>query len=156
MANALFDFQLKGADELLAALRQLDDKGSNKVMSRALKAGAGIVLNQARQDAPKRTGAMAAALKIKTANKKRKHRLAATVTLGGSMFKGKFYAPFTNYGRHVGYRSLASIVAKKDQTAKFIEGTRWMNKSFEKSAPAALEAIGQTARQELNSVKGGK
>jgi len=146
--------ELTGASELLSALKTLEGKVANKVMVRALRAGANVVLTQAKQDAPRRTGTTADALKIRPARKRRKHFLSTTVTLGASMFKGTYYAPFTNYGRRAGLRSLASIVAKKDQPQKFIPGTRWMNKSFEKSAPAALEAIRQTARQEFNSVKG--
>jgi len=152
------ELTLTGAEELLAALRSLDEKASTKIMKKALRAGAKVIETHAQQDAPKRTGVMAAAFKIKVSQKKRNHRVTATVALNASAFKGKFYALFVNYGRHVGLRTLASLYRAKQskQEQKFIPGTRWMNKSFEKSASQALSVISDVAKQELDSIKGEK
>lgn len=61
--------RIEGAHELQAALLSLPDKVSKKIMGKALRAGAEVVLGEARYLAPVKTGALAGGMQITMSNK---------------------------------------------------------------------------------------
>lgn len=127
--------EIKGAKELAARLDKLDKKVRNKVVSRALRAGAKVVQSRAKQLAPRQTGALAKAIKVRTSKffmgrKKKRGEVAIDVTVGKANFQGDtFYGGFQEFGWKAG--------AQQRQ----IPGKHFMERAANAVAPQAMAAI---------------
>jgi len=92
--------KLKGARELDRKLARLEKRTAKKVMRKALRAGGKVILAEAKRRAPKRTGALAASLKVRAAKRSRRRRgVAVIVATAEGWFKGdEFYGAFVELG----------------------------------------------------------
>lgn len=146
MAEAV---QIRGVEEIQRRLRELETRTAKKATRTALRAGAKIILDEARATAPVRTGLVRRAIKVK-AGKSSKGMVSVLVQLGSKMFAGKsFYGAFVNFGHFMGKRlagrwrgaerkeryTAASVAAGR----VFVPGTHWMERSFESKKNLALE-----------------
>ena len=150
------DGELAGVDKLCNALRSVEKNVANKQMRKALRVGAKVIQAQEIADAPKRTGATAAAIKVR-AGKRKRGFIAMTVALSKQFFTGAFYAAFVNYGHRARPRTLESVVS--GESGNRVEGTRWANKAFQKSAEPAMDAITKSITEGLKdeaAASGGK
>jgi HK97 gp10 family phage protein len=138
--------ELVGADKLCNALRSVEKSVANKQMRKALRVGAKVIQAQEIADAPKRTGATAAAIKVR-AGKRKRGFISMAVVLSKQLFAGAFYPAFVNYGRKTRPHSLESVVS--GDSGKKVEGTRWANEAFQKSAKPALDAITKSITEGL-------
>jgi hypothetical protein len=81
------------------------------------------------------------------AAKRKKGRVGMTVSIGAEMFKGAtYYAGFVLYGWLTGRRG--------SQNRKKIPGTKWANKAFEQSKPAAFQRIIEKLGEEFEKYAG--
>ncbi len=123
-----------GVEEMKAALMEFPAKVATKHLRRGLREGAKVIRLQCVADAPVRTGLTRSAIKVR-AGKKKRNTISAMVAIGEGDFKGDtFYAGMVNYGWRVGSRKLGLA-------RRFVPGTRWLNKAFDKSKDLALQVF---------------
>lgn len=99
-----FAIQVKGGAALRRKLRELADKDVKAVMRKALRAGAKVVLPEARSNAPVLTGKLKRNIRVRSAKRSRRY-VGATVTTSEGFFKGDdFYTAFQEFGWRKGKR----------------------------------------------------
>jgi len=136
---------MKGVNDAIKTLQLAGDKLQRKGIVAGLKAGCKVVQAQAQADAPHKTGATAAAIKIK-AGKRKKGRVSYLVTIGQGWFKGdEYYASFVALGHKQGKRKLGD--KRKD-----IPGNPYLKNAMNQATEAALEAIHNTINQYLREI----
>lgn len=147
--------QLKGADEMILALEQIEKNVANKHVRTALRAGAKVIQRQCVADAPVKTGQTRRAIKVR-AGKRMKNAIRMLVTIGKGMFKGgTFYAGFVEYGWTWGRKKRARNRKGKALTSgatdKRIPGKNWLHNAFDKSASAAQQATIDSLSESLKA-----
>jgi len=91
--------RLRGAKQLLEALKTLDDKLAKKVYREAMRAAAKPILETAKANAPVVTGALRKSLKIRAIKRTRKGRVGVVISTDKGFFKGEtFYGSFIEFG----------------------------------------------------------
>lgn len=151
--------KMTGMKELQEALRQLDKKMANNVVRKSLRAGAKVTLEAIRGSAPRKTGRMAKAFAV-TRGSVRKDRVIVNVQVAKKWFVGDlFYAGFVEFGWHVGKRSKDLIKhqarlrrGKKSlltDSRRLVQGKHFVEAAASATAGAAISAIVETARTEL-------
>jgi HK97 gp10 family phage protein len=94
MANV----QIKGGEELAAALRDFPVKFEVKVMTAALREGAMEIESRAKLNVPVRTGKLRKSIKIRRRTNKRSGYINLLVTAGDRKKHGAFYAHMVEFG----------------------------------------------------------
>lgn len=118
MAGLIVD--LSGDTELIRKIESLSN-AIKLIAARVLRSAAEPVLAQAKANAPVKSGAMRAALRIKKATS-RQGRVRIIVTTSAGDFKGKtFYTPMVELGHRQGSRKLGDA-RKKIPGRRFIIG----------------------------------
>ena len=113
--------ELIGGKELDNALQELERKLARKIGVQALRAGAKIILAKARANAPVKSGALKAAIKIR-AGRSRKGERRVRVIVGDKWFTGdEFYAAFVEFGHKSGKRS-GGVTALAKRIARSLRG----------------------------------
>lgn len=145
------DVRVKGLAELQAFLDQLPAKMEANIMRSALRAGANIVRDQAKANAPVKTGLLREGLKVST--RSRRGVVSASVKAKG---KHGFIAPWLEYGT-----GAHKITAKKGGTLAFGGGFAksvthpgtaprpFMRPALEARAQDALVAVGEAIKKRL-------
>lgn len=88
-----------GIDEIDRRLKDLEPKLQRKVIRQAMREGMKLVRDEAKRNAPVRTGMLRRAIKVRGATKPRRGVVQVEVRVGEGDFKGKtFYAAFVEYG----------------------------------------------------------
>lgn len=88
-----------GVKELDAILRDLEPKLARKYIRKGMRDGMKLVRDQARADAPVRSGTMRKAIKVRAGRSRKRGRIAIEVRVGEGDFKGDtFYGAFVEYG----------------------------------------------------------
>lgn len=109
---------ITGLEELDAAMRELPKKIARQGIRKPLRAGAKVVLAEAKRNAPRGvTGNLRRSLKVR-AGKRKKGIISMRVTTSEGWFKGdEFYAGFVEFGtkerRHRSGRSVGAVTARK-------------------------------------------
>lgn len=136
--------KLQGGKELERKLLALDRKIARKIVSQALRAGAKVILKQARANAPKRTGLLRRSLKVK-AGKSKKGRVSFVVQTAAGHYKGEtFYGSFVEFGHKLGKRRRAKGV--KDER-KRIPAQPFLEPAFNSKKEQAARVIADVIRQ---------
>lgn len=92
------NFIVTGLEELDKSLSELEPKFQKKIVRQAQRQGAKILLKKAKDKAPKETGALKKAIKIKSAPRSRKF-VGIDIGVGSQFFVGKqFYGSFLEFG----------------------------------------------------------
>lgn len=148
--------KIKGAKETAAKLDALDKKVRRKVVSKAIRAGAKVIQQRAKANAPVRSGALKKAIVVRGSKyvgrrKKKRGEVAFNAQIGAGNFKGKtFYGGFQEFGRHVGKRSAALRDYRRatgEDPRRFIEGKHFMEQAGKQGASAAVSVIHDTIHQ---------
>lgn len=93
------------ARDLEEKLKNLPAAAAKKVIRHALREGAKVVAAKAIELAPKVTGTLAQAIKVRAVKRSRKKRIGINAIIGEGWFKGKtFYAGFVEFGHRIGRR----------------------------------------------------
>jgi len=92
--------RISGLKEVAANLRKLDLRVERKLGMQALRAGAKIIVKQARENAPTKTGRLKRAIGVMAIKDKGKIELQVGVKRGKkrSDLKGAWYAHFLEFG----------------------------------------------------------
>ncbi|AGA28721.1 HK97-gp10 family putative phage morphogenesis protein [Singulisphaera acidiphila] len=124
MGKNTIKFKVSGIKEIQRAFRELPDKLAKKVIRQALRKGLVPIRDTAKTDAPRKTGLMAAAIKIRAATKRKRGVISLDVRIGDHNFKGAtFYGGFQEFG------------------TKNMEGQHFMENAFRAKAPEAVATI---------------
>ena len=116
---------IAGTRELAAVLKSIPEKEAAKAIRKGTRAGQKAIARVAKRRAPKRTGAMARAVKVR-AMKRRRHRFGHVVVVGDKTFTGDtFYGGFQEFGWHVGKRRTSNGTGQR----RFIEGEHFMERA---------------------------
>lgn len=142
---------VKGLSELQAFMDQLPAKIESNIMRSALRAGANVVLKEARANVPEKTGLLKSGLKVSTSRKYGQVR--AVVRAGG---KHAYIGKFVEYG------TAAHFIKPKKAKSLFIAGLLrdgvqhpgaapkpFMRPALDSQAQAALMAVGEAIKKRL-------
>lgn len=127
-------FKLTGDKALDAKFAALPGAMQKRILRDALRPAAKVILEASKRGVPRRTGRMAASLKVKAGKRSRKRPNAVTfvVQTAEGDFKGEtYYAAFLEYGHRAGPRALGT-------KRRHIEGKRYLK--------LALASVDQQAR----------
>jgi HK97 gp10 family phage protein len=141
-------FELTGDKELDAKLSKLPLTVQKKCLRPGLREGAKVILDEAKANAPKKTGALAKGLKVRAAKRSRKNRWLVTmrVITAAGFFKGSdFYSSFQEFGYRLGPRKLGNK-RKQIPGKHFIEGAAKSKGDAAKGA--ALKRIAEDIEKE--------
>jgi HK97 gp10 family phage protein len=113
-------FTIRGVSEVDRALRELGPTIGRKVIRQAVRAGLRPMLATAKQMAPRQTGQVRRAIKLRAAARRRRGVIRLVIQIGSGDFKGKtFYGAFREYG------------------TKRMEGAHFMERAFESGKDSA-------------------
>lgn len=144
------DFSVSGLREIDEALSTLPEKMQRNVMRAALRAGAKEIAQQAKQDAPKKTGKLADSVRV--SSRIRYGMPEATVKAGGKL-KGKniWYAVIVEKGavpHEIAVRKgTMSLFINGKPAGKSVQHPGFSARPFMRPAmnAKAKDAVGQTA-----------
>ncbi len=123
---------INGIAEVKAGLAELEKSVAKKILRKGLRAGAKLVLTEARADAPVKSGLLRKNVKIRSA-KGKKGTVAINVGVGSKDFAGEtFYGGFVLYGHKVGSRKLGATRAD-------VPANNFLGEAFEKTKEAAVD-----------------
>jgi HK97 gp10 family phage protein len=129
---------LEGGAKLERKLKALDAKVSKKIVTKALRAGAKIILTAAKAAAPKQSGTLKKSLKVR-AGKRKKGTVRFVVQTATGDFKGEtYYAAFLEYGHKAGSRKL--------ENRKVIPAKPYLGPAFDSKKEEAAKAIADSMR----------
>lgn len=153
----VISFKLHGIERTIAALEWLDKKVRRKVVSKAMRAGAKVIQQRAKANAPKgETGNLKRAITVRASKyigrrKKNRNEVSFNAQIGAGNFKGKtFYGAFQEFGHHVGKRSTALRDYKRatgEDPRRFIEGKHFIERAGKQGEGEAVSVIISTLRQ---------
>jgi len=133
--------KLEGADQLRKKLLDLDKKVARKISSQALRAGAKIVLERARQLVPVKSGTLKRSLKVR-AGKRKGGRISFVVQTKAGDYRGEtFYGSFLEFGHKVGKRRRVKGLT---DTREAVPPKPFLRPAFDQTKDAALAAITTT------------
>jgi len=131
---ALATLNLIGEKALQRKLAALGRTGANKVLRKALRAGAKVIRTEAQANAPVLTGDLRANIRVR-AMKRRKQGVGVRVVVGDGWYQGdQFYGAFLEFGHRVGSRRLGDARAT-------VEPKPFMRPAFDQKKDAAISEI---------------
>lgn len=146
MADGL---QLTGLQPLVRRIRRLEGKRTRaKIVRNGLNAGGSVVSKVMKRNAPKRTGELKKSIGTEL-------KVSGTVTEGEIKIgprkgtKGIRYAHLSESGTVVRATKGRRGTSSKGHTTGFVRGSRWMDRSFNSSEPAAFDAMGERIEFEI-------
>ena len=143
MADGI-DIQVRGDKALRAKLNQIADVELKKILRRAMRDGAKVILPQARANAPVgATGRLKKAIKVRSAKRSRKY-VGMTVVLGEGFLQGEtFYGAFQEFGWKTGKR--------KSDNRRQIAGKHFLQRAGEAKGKAAGDRVVASAWRQLKA-----
>jgi HK97 gp10 family phage protein len=142
--------EIQGGKDLFRKLTELERRLSRKIAAQALRAGAKVVLADAKATAPRRSGLLAKSLKVR-AGKRAKNMVRFQVETAEGNYKGAaFYGAFVHFGHRAGSRRDARLYGK---TRKWVQPHPYLADAFERTKDAALREIIKTLQDGIAAVK---
>lgn len=145
------ELSILGLKELDAALQELPAKLEKNILRGAMRAGAKVMLDAARQQVPVRTGALRDSLTVRSGYQR--GRVTGTVRAGNSKV---YYAHMVEFG------TAKHFIKPKTARSLFIAGLfrdgvdhpgarsrPFMRPAFDSSSPAAIEAMAEYLRERI-------
>lgn len=157
------DVKIINGQAMDKVLQELDGKTSRRIVGKALKEGAKPILSTTQSSVPRRTGKLAASLKIISGTKN--GIKFAKVSLGGKAYTGPtFYGWFQERGWHQGKRPRGKLrehalgygmvrESAGPDRRRFFAGKHFMEKAFDADWENSLNVIMDTLGQEIAHVK---
>ena len=130
--------KLIGGKELDRKLKALPRKVAKKILRQALRAGAKIILAQAKANAPVATGQLKKSLKVRAMKRTRKGTVGFKVQTKAGDFKGdEFYGSFLEYGFRRGKRPGKGA----EYTREIVPAQPFMRPAFDSKKDEAVAVI---------------
>ena len=135
---------VSGVNEFKRKLADLEKKTRNKIVAKAMRAGAKVIQKQAKANAPVKTGFLRSQIKVR-AGKRRKGKIYFVVTMGKKNFTGKgFYGAIQEFGSLNTGRASQSARASRRASERphvKIEGKHFMGHAFDQQQAEAAALI---------------
>jgi hypothetical protein len=133
---------IRGLTEVNAKMKRMEPKAAVRLIRKAFRRALIPVRNRTQEYAPKKTGAMAGAVKI-LAGRTSRGLVRQRVVIGKGAYRGdQFYGSMQELGWKIGPRKRGANRAHK-------EGTRFMRKAYNDEGPAALDHAEQYLWDEI-------
>lgn len=134
--------KIEGINEAIKNLKILGDKMQRKAVASSLRDGTKLLKSAVQADAPVKSGATKAAVKVR-AGKRKKGKVSMMVSIGEGWFKGAtFYAAFDALGHMQGSR--------KNGDRKHIPGNRYLQNAMAQATEPVLEKIKESLAKFAN------
>lgn len=138
----------RGAVRLQARLEKLDRNAAARNVRKALRVGAKVLQRRAKQLAPRKTGALSKAIKVRSAG--RRKLIAIHVRVGAGFNVGQqeeFYGAFQEYG--TGER-----ITRRGRKTGRVPGSQFMQKAFDQQKEnARTKSLNQLYRLLFDGVR---
>lgn len=141
---AFLSMKVDGIKPLLKKLKSFPAKIEKKILRQALRAGGKIFQQQAKANAPVKSGLTKRSLKVRSMKRSRT-RVGIRVATSAKDYTGDtFYASFVEYGHKLGRRPGRG--SKNKDTRRTIEGKHFIRSAYESKKDQALNVIKQQLR----------
>lgn len=156
MAEATIALNWTNAAEVRRIVDALPAKIEKRVWRKACRAAAKVILPRARANAPKQTGQLRKALRVRALKRSRVY-VGARVTVGADKWYtgDTFYAAFVEFGHKIGKRPSKNIIKSGRDKRQEVPGKHYLEKAGEQSASAAVATFVRVAEQELKAIPNG-
>jgi HK97 gp10 family phage protein len=133
---------IRGDRELIRTLEKMAGKDAKKAMRKGCRAGSKVVAKRAKQLAPRRSGAIRRAIRVRAV---RSRKIGTQVIVGAGWFKGKtFYAAFVEFGHKAGKRGRSGRTT--------VPGQHYMQRAGEEAGEKALATAVDTMWSEIEAM----
>jgi HK97 gp10 family phage protein len=148
---------------IMRKLKKLERKDAKKVITRAARTAMRPVMQAAKGYAPKDSGNLRKAIKLRALKKNRRGNIGVRVAISDQWFVGKmFYGAFQEFGWHVGKRDKSlrwgrqwrGIGTAKD-TREFHEGEHFMEQAYVTQGQGAMSRFMAEVPKELERLANG-
>lgn len=150
-----FGFTIQNVNRVIAELKALEPKVKNKICRQALRKAAKPVATVAKQLAPKKTGQLRKAIKVR-AMKRSRRGVGIEVLTGKDFFQGdQFYGAFQEFGWHAGPRKASKKRGYKriGDKRRWIEGKHFLEGAYDRQGQASKEIALRLIAQGINNLK---
>lgn len=160
MAAAPRGLVVVDGSQLRELLATLPIQLRRKYARRGLREAANIVRDSAQGAAPRRTGKLAQAIRVRAAKRRRADAVGVNVVLGKEFFRGPtFYGAFLEFGYKTGPRS-GTVKTRRGRAAwtgtrRQIPARRFLQRTAERVGPYALAEAVATIKTELEAIRRG-
>jgi HK97 gp10 family phage protein len=148
---------VRGDKAIMRKLKGMVPAARKKVLTKAARTAAKPLLQQARSNAPTRTGALRKAIKLRAKKKNRRGVVGVSVAVGAKWFVGdEFYGAFQEFGWKAGTRPGKN--SKEPDTRPQIEGKHYIERAYQTGGQRALRTFMDEVPREIEKlmVGGGK
>jgi len=141
-----------GTEALAAVLKNIPEKEAKPAIRAGTRAGQKIIARATKRMAPRRTGRLVSAIKVK-AMKRRRGRIGTVTVLGEGFLKGDtFYGAFQEFGWYAGKRKGGRKSRQSSHETlghRYIEGKHFMERAALGKARSAGTVATAVIRSEL-------
>jgi HK97 gp10 family phage protein len=134
--------KIEGGKALERKLAALPGKVANKIVSKALRAGAKIILAESKIRAPKKSGLLARSLKVRSGKRRRGTARMVVQTKDGDYRGETFYGAFVYFGHRIGSRKLGD-------RRKVAKANPFLKDAFEHAKHRATAELTNVLRDEI-------
>jgi len=158
MASAV-TLTVRGDKAVMKRLKSLHRTVAKKVITKAARTAMKPVMKAARDNAPKKTGAMRKAIKLYSLKKNRRGEIGIMVALGDKKkwYTGdQFYGAFQEFGWKVGRRLTRRSI--RPDTRKQVEGKHFIERAYQSHGEQAMRTFMDEVPREIEKAMatGGK
>lgn len=155
---------VRGDKEIISKLKKLEKKLTKKIITRAARTAMKPVMQAAKSYAPKQSGTLRKAIKLRALKKNRRGNIGVRVAISDKWFVGKmFYGAFQEFGWHLGKRENKLRINRQwhgigseDDTRPFRDGEHYMEQAYVTQGHGALRRFLVEVPIEIDrAIKGG-
>jgi HK97 gp10 family phage protein len=144
----ILNLQLMGDDALIRRFNALPEKMQGKVFRPAVRVATKLVMQDAKKNAPKRTGALRRGLFIKPFKRKRRGGNIGLMILTPTRDKLNIKSDAKWY-----YPSLAELGHKKRKSGGRVEGRPFLRNAIKNNRAAALDTLRREMRTRIGALQ---
>jgi HK97 gp10 family phage protein len=149
---------VEGLDDVIDALKALEGPTGLKIVRSSLRPGAKLMQQQAKADAPKRTGKLANSIKVKSGGtRKGVVKVLVVTSENDSLYRGEtFYGAFQEFGYNkVPYTLVDGKIRsqpKGTEPLTPVEGRHFLQHAAEQQGQAAVDAFTEEAGKRIEKL----
>jgi HK97 gp10 family phage protein len=141
------DIEIKGLEEVIGGLKKLEEAVQGKILAKACRDGAKVILAVEQAEAPVKSGFMKSEIKIRSSSRKSQGIFRASVGVSAKDYVGDaFYASFVIYGHMLGSRKLGD-------KRKVIPGNDFLKRSAAMAGDKAAQTMIDSIAKGIEGVK---
>lgn len=153
---------IRGDKAVMKRLKKLEPKIRKQVLNKAAKTAMRPVLTAARNNAPKKTGALRKAIRLRALKRNRRGNVGARVACSDQWFVGDmFYGAFQEFGYHIGKREnsmrsrgIWSGIGSDRDTRREVAGQHFIERAFRTHGERAMQTFMEEVPREIDKALG--